>query len=267
MLEAGLGKTSITLTAINDMIYDSFEIKKVLIVAPLRVAKYVWTQEIQKWDHLHRLTYSIIVGTPVERNKALMQKTDIHIINRENIEWYTSNYLAQYDLIVVDELSSFKNHQSKRWKALMKMRARGSPIVWGLTATPASNSLMDLWSEFRLLDLGKRLGRYIGAYRSLYFIPDRRNQMMIFNYKPKDSAENEIYSKVSDITISMKNRDYLNLPDLVKTRFNVEMSQTETELYERLKRDMILTEYKEDISAVNAASLSGKLLQMAGGEI
>ena len=189
-LDCGLGKTVTTLTAINDLMYDSFEIGRVLIIAPLRVAKTTWSAEIEKWEHLN-LTYSVVVGTEEERIRALGRKADVYIINRENISWLTEHYTFDFDMLVIDELSSFKNHQTKRFKALMKVRPKVKRIV-GLTGTPASNGLMDLYAEFRLLDMGERLGRFIGQYRNTYFTPDKRNGMVLYSYKPlrmSDKAE------------------------------------------------------------------------------
>ena len=215
LLSMGLGKTIITLTAINDLLFDSFDVSKVLIIAPLRVAKTTWKDEIEKWEHLKNLKYSIVVGTEMERIAALKAKADIYIINRENVQWLVeeSGCDFKFDMIVVDELSSFKNGKSKRFQSLMKVRPLAKRIV-GLTGTPASNGLMDLWSEYKLLDYGKRLGRFITHYRNNYFAPDRRNGAIVYSYKPLPFAEETIYDKISDITISMTSNDYLQMPDL-----------------------------------------------------
>lgn len=208
-LDCGLGKTSITLTALNDLLFDSFEIRKVLVIAPIRVAQHSWQDEIRKWDHLKGLTYSIAVGTEAERKAALRRQSDIYIINRENVQWLVekSGIPFDYDVIVIDELSSFKNAQTKRFKALMKVRPKAKRVI-GLTGTPTSNGLMDLYAEFRLLDMGERLGRFIGQYRNTYFTPDKRNGMVVYSYKLLPGAEESIYEKISDITISMKATDY-----------------------------------------------------------
>ncbi|MCX7771493.1 MAG: SNF2-related protein, partial [Clostridia bacterium] len=210
LLDMGLGKSVITLTAIFDLTLDSFLIRKVLVIAPLRVARDTWPAEIEKWDHLYGLKYAVAVGSERERKVALMQKAQVHLINRENIEWLVtkSGLPFDYDMIVVDELSSFKSHQAKRFKSLLKVRPLVNRIV-GLTGTPSSNGLMDLWAEFRLLDMGQRLGRFIGNYRNSFFVPDKRNQQVIFSYKPKPGAEEAVYRLISDITISMKGSDYL----------------------------------------------------------
>ncbi len=208
LLSMGLGKTSISLMAINDLLFDSFEIHKVLIIAPLRVALSTWGAEIEKWEHLKNLKYSIAVGTEQERLAALNADADIYIINRENVQWLIekSGVPFDFDMLVVDELSSFKNHQAKRFKALMKVRPKVKRVV-GLTGTPSSNGLMDLFAEFKLLDMGARLGRFIGQYRNAYFSPDKRNGQIIYSYKPLPDAEQQIYEKISDITISMKSTD------------------------------------------------------------
>lgn len=202
LLDMGLGKTSITLTALNDLLFDSFDIHRVLVIAPLRVARNTWSAEIEKWDHLQMLQYSIAVGTEAERLAALRKKSDIYIINRENVQWLISEsgIPFDFDMVVVDELSSFKNHQTKRFRALMKARPKVKRIV-GLTGTPSSNGLMDLWAEFRLLDMGERLGKFIGQYRTQYFMPDKRNGQVVFSYKPLPGAEEKIYGKISSCAV------------------------------------------------------------------
>ncbi len=268
LLDMGLGKTSITLTAINDLLFDSFEVHKVLVVAPLRVARDTWSAEIEKWEHLKNLRYSVVVGTEQERLKALRTPADIYIINRENVQWLVeeSGIPLDFDMAVIDELSSFKNHQSKRFRAFMKVRPKLKRIV-GLTGTPAGNGLMDLFAEFKLLDMGERLGRLIGQYRNAYFQPDKRNGMVIYSYKPLPNAERQIYDKISDITISMKAADHLKMPELVSTEYVVQLSDKEREKYERLKKDLVLSEDNEEVTAANAASLSNKLSQMANGAV
>ena len=268
LLDMGLGKTSITLTAINDLLFDSFEVHKVLVVAPLRVARDTWSADIEKWEHLRELRYSIVVGTEQERISALRTPADIYIINRENVQWLVeeSGITFDFDMAVIDELSSFKNHQSKRFKAFMKVRPKLKRIV-GLTGTPASNGLMDLFAEFKLLDMGERLGRFIGQYRNAYFQPDKRNGMVIYSYKPLPDAEQRIYDKISDITISMKATDHLTMPELVSTEYVVQLSEKEREKYDRLKKDLVLSTEDNEVTAANAASLSNKLSQMANGAV
>ncbi|MCX4337372.1 MAG: DEAD/DEAH box helicase [Bacteroidales bacterium] len=268
LLDMGLGKTSITLTAVNDLMFDSFEVHKILILAPLRVARNTWGAEIEKWDHLKGLKYSVAVGTAAERIAALKAEADIYIINRENVQWLISEsgIPFDFDMVVIDELSSFKNHQTKRFKALMKVRSKVKRIV-GLTGTPSSNGLMDLFAEFRLLDMGERLGRFIGQYRTAYFQPDKRNGQIIFSYKPLPGAEKRIYDKISDITISMKSTDHLQMPQLVSCGYEVQLSEKERDKYDSLKSDLVLELTDGEITAANAASFSGKLSQMANGAI
>lgn len=268
LLSCGLGKTVITLTAVKELMFDRFEVRKPLVIAPVRVAANSWPDEIGKWDHLKDLTYSVAVGTEAERRRALLAKADLYIINRENVTWLVekSGLPFDYDMVIIDELSSFKSHQSKRFRSLLKVRPKVKRMV-GLTGTPASNSLMDLWAEFRLLDMGARLGHYIGQYRREYFTPDKRNAQIIFSYKPLPGAEEAIYKKISDITISMKSADFLKMPDLFVNEVPVRLSPSERALYDKLKRDMVLSLKGKEIDAVNAASLSGKLLQMANGAV
>ncbi len=267
-LDCGLGKTVIALTAIFDLTLDSFQIRKVLIIAPLRVARDTWAAEIEKWDHLKGLAYSIAVGTETDRKAALRDKVQVYLINRENVPWLIqdSGLPFDFDMVVVDELSSFKSHQAKRFKSLMKVRPGVKRIV-GLTGTPSANGLMDLWAEFRLLDMGQRLGRFIGKYREAYFEPDKRNQQMIFSYKPREGAEEDIYRQISDITISMKNTDYLKLPELMINKITVRLSDEEWQHYITMKDDMVLSLKGKEFDAANAAALSSKLLQMASGAV
>ncbi|MFA5638384.1 MAG: DEAD/DEAH box helicase [Anaerovoracaceae bacterium] len=268
LLDMGLGKSVISLTAIFDLTLDSFLVRKVLVIAPLRVTRDTWPAEIEKWDHLNGLKYSVAVGSETQRKAAIMQKAQIHLINRENVEWLVtkSGLPFDYDMVVVDELSSFKSHQAKRFKSLLKVRPGVKRIV-GLTGTPSSNGLMDLWAEFRLLDMGQRLGRFIGNYRNNFFVPDKRNQQVVFSYKPKPGAEEAIYRLISDITISMKGSDYLKLPELVMNEVAVKMSPTEENHYQTMKDEMVLSLKDKEIDAANAAALSGKLLQMANGAV
>jgi len=268
LLDMGLGKTSITLTALADLLFDSFEVHKILVVAPLRVASVTWSAEIEKWEHLKILKYSVAVGTEAERVSALNTQADIYIINRENVQWLIekSGVPFDFDMLVVDELSSFKNYQSKRFKALMKARPKAKRVV-GLTGTPSSNGLMDLFAEFKLMDMGARLGRFIGQYRTAYFSPDKRNGQIVYSYKPLPNAEQQIYDKISDITISMKSTDHLKMPELISTQYEVKLSETEKKKYEELKKDLILRLPDGEITAANAASLTGKLSQMANGAV
>lgn len=268
LLDMGLGKTSITLTAINDLLFNNFEVHKVLVVAPLRVAKTTWADEIGKWDHLKALKYSIVVGTEQERISALNTPADIYIINRENVEWLVekSRTILDFDMLVIDELSSFKNHQTKRFKSLMKVRPKIKRVV-GLTGTPSSNGLMDLFAEFKVLDMGERLGRFIGQYRNAYFQPDKRNGAIIYSYKPLPYAEKAIYEKISDITISMKATDHLKMPELVSTEYSVKLSDKEREKYEDMKSELVVELGGNEITAANAAALSNKLSQMANGAV
>ena len=234
----------------------------------MRVARTTWGDEIKKWEHLKNLRYSTAVGTETERLAALKKQADIYIINRENVQWLVedSGIPFDFDMVVIDELSSFKNHQTKRFSALMKVRPKVKRIV-GLTGTPSSNGLMDLWAEFRLLDMGERLGRFIGQYRTSYFRPDKQNGQVVFSYKPLPGAEKQIYGKISDITISMKSDDHLQMPELINSRYTVYLSEKEDSHYADLKKDLVLQLPDGEITAANAASLSGKLSQMANGAI
>ena len=268
LLGCGLGKTSIALTAIDEMLHDSFEIRKVLVVAPIRVCTNSWPDEIRKWDHLSDIRFSVAVGTREERLAALKADADVFIINRENLPWLVeqSGLPFDYDMCVLDELSSFKNWQSKRFRAFMKVRPKLKRVV-GMTGTPSSNGLMDLFAEYRCLDMGERLGRFIGRYREAFFAPDRRNGNIIYSYKPLPGAEDEIYSRIGDITISMRSTDYLDMPDLVTTEHTVTLDGSEREKYEAMKSDLLLRLPDGEVTAANAAALSGKLSQMANGAV
>lgn len=267
-LQMGLGKTVITLSAIHNLMFNSFEVKKVLIIAPIRVARDTWPDECDKWEHLKLLRYSTVIGSVKERTQALKEKADIYFINRENIDWLVnkSNIPFDFDMVVIDELSSFKSHTAKRFKALIQVRPYIKRIV-GLTGTPSSNGLMDLWAPFRILDKGERLGRFISHYRQTYFNPDKRNGMIIYSYKLKPGGEEAIYDKISDITVSMKAEDYLEMPELIMNKVPVELSAKEQAIYDQLKKDMLVTLGDKEIDTVNAAVLSGKLLQMASGNV
>ena len=267
-LECGLGKSVISLTAINDLMLDYFDVSRTLVIAPLRVANSTWPDEIKKWDHLKHLNFSVVIGSEKERLDALRKPAHIYLINRENVDWIItkSGVPWKFDMVVIDELSSFKSYQAKRFKSLLKVRPKIKRIV-GLTGTPSINGLMDLWAEFRLLDMGERLGRYITYYRQNFFVPDKRNQQMIFSYKPKDGAEKKIYSLISDITISMKSKDFLKMPECVMNEVIVTLSDKEQKLYDSLKHDMMLSLEENEIDAINAATLSNKLLQMSNGAV
>jgi len=243
-------------------------VQRILVVAPLRVARDTWSDECKKWEHLNHLRISKILGNEGERIKAINRRADIYIINRENFVWLVKHYGKSfpYDMVVLDELSGFKNSSSKRFKAMKAVRPLVKRIV-GLTGTPAPNSLIDLWSQVYLLDMGKRLGRFLGIYRNEYFVPDKRNGQVIFSYKLKPKAEQEIYKKISDICISMKAVDYIKMPERIDNFIEVIMSEKEKALYDKLERDTLLPFEDGDINAVNAAALANKLLQMANGAV
>ena len=268
LLSMGLGKTVITLSAIRELMYERFEVSKVLVIAPLRVARDTWPAEIEKWDHLKGLTYSVAIGTPAERLAALRKKADVYVINRENVPWLVnqSRMPFDYDMIVIDELSSFKNYQAKRFKSLMAVRSRAARII-GLTGTPSSNGLMDLFAEFKVLDGGQRLGWYITHYRNRYFLPDKRNAQVVFSYKLKPGAEEQIYQAISDITVSMTAQDYLGMPKCLHNQVKVRLSEREQALYDEMKEQMVLSLGDREIDAKNAATLTNKLLQMANGAV
>lgn len=267
LLDMGMGKTAITLMAVEYLMYEQFEIYKVLVVCPLRVTR-TWKDEIEKWEQLSGTRYSIVTGTAAQRKKALAEDADIYIINRENVPWLIekSGCPFMFDMVVIDELSSFKNHQTARHKALMRVRPKVRRIV-GLTGTPASQGLMDLFAEFKLLDMGQRLGRFIGQYRLNYFKPDKVNGPIVYSYKLLPGAEEQIYDKISDITISMKAVDHLDMPELISTEYPVYLDEKEMEKYEGLKKDLILSTTEHEVTAANAASLVNKLLQMANGAV
>ena len=252
---------------------NTFEVNKVLIIAPLRVARDTWPAEIEKWDHLKNLDISIVVGDVKTRIAAVHHPAMIYVVNRENVKWLVEYYEKNgmrwdFSMVVIDELSSFKNYQSQRFKFLRKVRPYVKRWV-GLTGTPSSNGLMDLWSEIGILDGGERLGKFIGRYREAYFKAASMNPSsgVVFQYKPKEGAEELIYQRISDITISMKALDYLNMPDCIPTRYEVEMNADERKLYNMLKQDLLIPLKDGDIDAANAASLTGKLLQMSNGAV
>lgn len=268
-LEMGLGKTVVTLTAINNLIYDSFEISKALVIAPLRVAEDTWSRESEKWDHLKHLRISKILGTPKQRRKAIAADADIYIVNRENVVWLC-NELSQigdgwdFDAVIIDELSSFKSPKAQRFKALRKYITRSSRVI-GLTGTPAPNGLIDLWSQIYLLDGGERLGKTVTGFRERYFVPNQRNQTTIFNYKPKPEAEENINEKISDICISMKADDWLEMPERIDSIQTVKLSEKEMAAYEKFEKDAYLQFLEGEVTATSAAALTGKLLQCSNG--
>lgn len=268
-LDMGLGKTVITLTALHSLKYYRFCIRKTLIIAPKKVAENTWTKERDKWDHLKDLRISVVLGSAKERRTALDAPADIYITNRENTKWLVDLYKHDwpFDVVVLDESSSFKNHQSQRFKALKAIRPRISRLI-ELTGTPSPKGLIDLWAQIYLLDGGKRLGRTISVYREIFFLPDKRNQTTIFSYKPREGAEDAIYKALSDICISMKAEDYLELPECICDDIPVTLDKKAQKAYEQLERDMLL-EVDEDelVTANTAASLTGKLLQLCNGAV
>ena len=268
LLGCGLGKTSIALTAIDVMLHDRFLIRKALVVAPIRVCQNSWPDELRKWDHLRDIRWALAVGTQAERLAALRENAELTIINRENLAWLIedSGVPFDFDLVVLDELSSFKNWQSKRYRAFMKVRPRIKRVV-GMTGTPSSNGLIDLFAEYRCLDMGERLGRFIGRYRDEFFAPDRRNGNIVYSYRALPGAEDEIYRRIGDITISMKTTDYLDMPELVTSEYSVTLDEEERKKYDAMKQDLLLQLPEGEVTAANAAALSGKLSQLSGGAV
>ena len=269
LLEMGLGKTVSTLTAINELMYDRMEVQKVLVIAPKKVAEDTWTTEASKWDHLNHLRISLVLGSEVKRKEALQAKADIYVINRENVAWIVGLYgtAFPFDMLVIDELSSFKSAKSIRFKALRQIRPKIARVV-GLTGTPAPNGLIDLWPQLYLLDQGERLGKTISGYRERYFSPGKRNGAIVYDYKIRPEAENSIHEKIADICISMKAKDWLELPERIDQNINVQLSAKEMEQYEKFEAEQILSlANTEEISAVNAAALTNKLLQYANGAV
>ena len=265
-LEPGLGKTVITLSAIWDLMFDYFEIQKVLVIAPLRVAENTWSEELEKWDHLTHLRLSKVLGTEKERLEALRTPADIYVINRENVVWLAELGKWDFDMLVIDELSSFKSHQSKRFKALKVKRPSIDRVV-GLTGTPASNGLMDLWSEIYLLDQGKRLGKTISSYRADFFVPDRMNGHIVYSYRPKSVTEQYIYDLLSTLCVSMKSQDFIEMPERIERDVVVKLPKEALEQYLELERQMVATMDDKTIDAVNAAVLTNKLKQITSGAV
>lgn len=267
MLDMGLGKTIITLSALWLMALDSFDIGKILVIAPKRVAESTWPKELAKWEHLTGLSYSLVLGNKKQREEALREKASVYIINRENVAWLVQNQGWDFDTVVIDELSSFKSNQAERFKALKKVRPMVQRVI-GLTGTPAPNSLLDLWPQMFLLDLGQRLGSFIGAYRERFFLPDKRNREIIYSYKPRDGAEEKIYELLSDICISMKAVDFLDMPEKISNCIEVVLDQKEQKIYDEFQKEMCVSlGNEEELDAMNAAGLSNKLLQMANGAV
>ena len=268
LMDMGLGKTSITLTAINSLMYDMFEVSKVLVIAPKRVAEDTWTTEAGKWDHLQHLRISRVLGSQKERLAALAADADIYVINRENVVWLVEQYKKSwpFDMIVVDELSSFKSNQAKRFKALKQVRPMASRFV-GLTRTPAPNGLLDLWPQMYLIDRGERLGKNITGYRNRYFYPGKSNGFVVYSYEPKPGAEEAIQQRIADICISMKAEDYLHMPELIVNDIPVYMDPAEVDRYQELEREKLMAVDGEQITALNAAAVYNKLLQMANGSV
>lgn len=266
-LDMGMGKTVSSLTAIDDLLFLG-ETSKVLVIAPKRVAEDTWSTEIEKWDHLKNLRISAILGTPKQRIEAVGKDADVYVTNRENVVWLVDNYFKnwKWDTCIIDELSSFKSSKAKRFRALKKVRPYFKRIV-GLTGTPAPNSLIDLWPQVYLLDGGQRLGKTITGYRERYFTPGDRNQFVVFNYNLKDGAEDAIHNKISDICVSMKAKDYLDLPERIDNKIYIDLPKKVKDQYRELEKDLIIQLDNEDIAATNSAVLTGKLLQMCNGAI
>jgi SNF2 family DNA or RNA helicase len=263
----GLGKTVTTLTAIDNLFFLG-EVNKVLVIAPLRVAEDTLTTEVAKWEHLSHLRISKVLGNPKQRINSMNKKADIYVTNRENVEWLVKNYFNNwpFDMVVIDELSSFKSSKAIRFRSLKKVRPHFKRIV-GLTGTPAPNSLIDLWPQIYLLDGGKRLGKTITGFKDQYFNPGRRNGYTVFDWKLKEGAEDAIHEKIGDICISMMVKDYLNIPERVDNIININLSKDAIEKYKQLERDLVLKLGEDDITASNAAVLTNKLLQMSNGAI
>ncbi|UTG84519.1 DEAD/DEAH box helicase [Bacillus paranthracis] len=268
LLEMGLGKTVSTLTAIDLLLNDYFEASRVLVIAPLRVAEDTWSREVEKWEHLQHLRISKILGSADKRRKALKEDADIYVINRENVEWLVSELGMKwnFDTVVIDELSSFKNPQSKRFKALKRIRPRMKRVI-GLTGTPAPNSLMDLWSQIYLLDLGERLGKTMTGFRDRYFVPGKRDGHIVYKWNQKKESEDRIYEAIEDIAVSMKSEDWLDLPPRIDRTTSIKLSEKSQKLYDNLERDLLLPFMDADVVAATAAVLSNKLLQMASGAV
>ena len=267
-MDMGMGKTVSTLTAVLKLLFDYFEVSKVLVIAPLRVADTTWTDEVDKWEHLSELRVAKVLGSQDDRSKALSKQADIYVINRENVSWLVERYKERwpFDMIVVDELSSFKSPKSKRFKDLKKVLPYIKRIV-GLTGTPAPNSLLDLWPQLYLLDRGERLGKTLTSYREKYFLPDKRNQHIVYTYKLRPFADQEIHKKISDICISLSAKDYLDLPERIDNIIKVKLENDVMNQYKEFEKEKLLELKDTDITAATAGVVVGKLLQMANGQI
>lgn len=268
LLEMGLGKTVITLTAIDVLINELFEVDRVLVIAPKRVAEDTWTREHAKWDHLRHLRVSKVLGSPEQRRRALAVDADIYVIGRDNVVWLVEQCRQDwpFDMVVIDELSSFKNPQAKRFRALKKVIPKASRVV-GLTGTPSANGLMDLWAEIYLLDRGERLGHTLGAYREKYFRPGARNGYVVFKWEPLRGSREKIEAAISDICISMSADDYLTLPKRIDNLIPVKLSPQEMKQYKTMEAEQLLHIDDEDVVALNAAAVMTKLLQIANGSV
>ena len=268
LLEMGLGKTVITLTAIDVLINGLFEVDRVLVIAPKRVAEDTWTREHAKWDHLRHLRVSKVLGSPEQRRRALAVDADIYVIGRDNVVWLVEQCRQgwPFDMVVIDELSSFKNPQAKRFRALKKVIPKASRVV-GLTGTPSANGLMDLWAEIYLLDRGERLGHTLGAYREKYFRPGARNGYVVFKWEPLRGSREKIEAAISDICISMSADDYLTLPKRIDNLIPVKLSPQEMKQYKTMEAEQLLHIDDEDVVALNAAAVMTKLLQIANGSV
>lgn len=266
-LDMGMGKTVSTLTAIDDLMLLG-EVNKVLVIAPLRVAEDTWSTEVDKWDHLKHLRISKILGSKKQREEAINTEADIYVTNRENVDWLVTECFNSWiwEMVVIDELSSFKSSKAKRFRALKKVRPRFKRIV-GLTGTPAPNSLIDLWPQIYLLDGGQRLGKTITGYKERYFKPGRRNGYVVYNWNLKEGSEEAIQNKISDICISMSAKDYLDIPERIDNRVEITLPVKVMDTYRQLEKDLVLEIGEEDITAANAAVLTNKLLQLANGAI
>jgi hypothetical protein len=274
-LDMGLGKSVISLTAVETLIYETFEISRVLVIAPLKVAEDTWSREIDKWDHLHDLKLAKILGDAKTRKQAAESDADIYVINRENLVWLVDNYRNawKWDMAIIDELSSFKNHQAERFKAFRKVRPMIKRVV-GLTGTPNPNGYLDLWAEIFCLDQGERLGKTIGRYRTAYFRPGQSNGYVVYNYIPLPGAQQAITRRIRDITVSMKAEDYLTLPKRIDNEIRIQLPETARKEYKKLEAERILELFGSDenaqsdtITAASAAAVMGKLLQLSGGAV
>ena len=268
LLDMGLGKTLSSLTAIDELLHTFEIIENVLVIAPLSVAEKTWTDEIEKWDHLQHLTFSKVLGSPKQREEALFKKADVYLINRENVEWLVNYYQRKWPFktVIIDELSSFKSSSAKRFKALRKVRPKMERVI-GLTGTPSPNSLRDLWAQMYLLDQGERLGKTITQYGNKYFVPAQKNGHIVYSWQLIPGAEKAIYNKISDICVSMKAKDYLQLPPRTENIIELDLNPTSWKQYKELEREYVLELEETDVVASNAATLSNKLLQLSNGAV